>query len=1013
MLRIRRYRLFLIFASITIVALYQFTSITSWEKASSISVESLKGFGGLEPEKPVQDNAKPDGEGKPAQPDPNAPIQQKPPQEEQKEEQSDPSKEGQPKQEAPPPPVQVASSTAAPAPVPVSSTKSSPLPAFTPGTPPDRDPSIQLDEINHEQGKGRFEVPTLPTNYPPIHWKKLPEHFPVKPESIIPLPTGQPKTIPKVQFDFQEESPSEKTDREGKLASIKEAFTHAWAGYKEKAWLHDELSPVSGENRDPFCAWGATLVDSLDTLWMMDLRPEFDEAVEALTKIDFTTSKRNDIPLFETTIRYLGGLLGAYDISGAQNRTILDKAVELAEVLMGAFDTPNRMPQMYYNWKPTFASQPHRAGARVVLAEIGSLSVEFTRLAQITKEQKYYDAIARITNAFEAWQKNTILPGMWPISVDTSGCAKEPYSKPKTQQPIAGVVDVADPKEKVPKKEGSAGSELDSFFAGGAPSSGNNRIKGWDENTAPSQTDKKDSHGIAKPVVKRQLDEVREAATDPSIPEGSIVVRSAVTGEGIPGEMHCKPQGLSAPQGSTRGKFTLGGQSDSIYEYLPKEYLLLGGLTDQYRTMYVDAIEVVKKDLLYRPMNPKNQDILFSGTLTAGGGLPSAALRKSLNAEGTHLTCFAGGMLALGAKIFNRPEDLELGAKLTDGCVWAYESTQTGIMPEGFTTLPCEDRSYCPWNETAYYDALDPWMDSRERQREQRDRDIEEAKLPILDSSGFEHSEANEGNTMVKRQSQSAEVDLTASTSDNKQGSSLQGASEVVEKKASDDQSSTAPKDSGSSQGDNKSEEDKKKEEEKKKEEAKKKEEEERKKADEKKKADDKKKEEEKKKADDKKKEEEKKKQDATKATSTVAPAFTPPPPPTHDEYVKSRIKDERLPPGFVNIASTKYILRPEAIESVFVLYRITGDEHWRKVGWSMFTAIQQHTRTDLGNSAIDDVTKEHPEQLDEMESFWLAETLKYFYLLFSDPSHVSLDDYVLNTEAHPLKRPQPTQGQR
>lgn len=62
-----------------------------------------------------------------------------------------------------------------------------------------------------------------------------------------------------------------------------------------------------------------------------------------------------------------------------------------------------------------------------------------------------------------------------------------------------------------------------------------------------------------------------------------------------------------------------------------------------------------------------------------------------------------------------------------------------------------------------------------------------------------------------------------------------------------------------------------------------------------------------------------------------------------------------------------------------------------------MFTAIEKNTRAKYGASAIRDVTNgDMPTPLDEMESFWLAETLKYFYLLYSDPSHISLDDYVL-----------------
>lgn len=137
------------------------------------------------------------------------------------------------------------------------------------------------------------------------------------------------------------------------------------------------------------------------------------------------------------------------------------------------------------------------------------------------------------------------------------------------------------------------------------------------------------------------------------------------------------------------------------------------------------------------------------------------------------------------------------------------------------------------------------------------------------------------------------------------------------------------------------------------------------------------------------------------------------------DEYPQ---KISTYPPGFVSSIDTHYGLRPEAIESVFVLYRITGDNKWREVGWQMFKSIIKHTRAPYGHAALYNVmidptpilsSPNDPSvpqqevtapQKDEMESFWLAETLKYFYLLFSDPNLISLDDFVLNTEAHPLR---------
>jgi len=61
-----------------------------------------------------------------------------------------------------------------------------------------------------------------------------------------------------------------------------------------------------------------------------------------------------------------------------------------------------------------------------------------------------------------------------------------------------------------------------------------------------------------------------------------------------------------------------------------------------------------------------------------------------------------------------------------------------------------------------------------------------------------------------------------------------------------------------------------------------------------------------------------------------------------------------------------------------------------------MFQAIEKHTRTAIAHAALDDVTVANPNKQDSMESFWMAETLKYFYLLFSTPDVISLDEYVL-----------------
>lgn len=210
------------------------------------------------------------------------------------------------------------------------------------------------DTVPEFHGQGRFEVIGAEDDgMPKIHWTQLPEHFPIPTKSLISLPTGKVKVLPKIQTSkFSEESSDEKAAREAKLDTIKKTFAFSWDGYRKNAWMQDELSPVSGKFRNPFCGWAATLVDALDSLWILGMKEEFEEAAQAIGKIDFTTSIRNDLPLFEMTIRYLGGLVSAYDLSEGKYRILLDKAVELADILMGAFDTPNRMPMTFYLWKP-------------------------------------------------------------------------------------------------------------------------------------------------------------------------------------------------------------------------------------------------------------------------------------------------------------------------------------------------------------------------------------------------------------------------------------------------------------------------------------------------------------------------------------------------------------------------------------------------------------------------------------------------------------------------------------
>ena len=219
------------------------------------------------------------------------------------------------------------------------------------------------------------------------------EKYPIPPNEIIKLPKMKHARLPKIQAQFPAESSQHKRIRLQRKAAIKRAMIRSWETYVSYAMGHDEVRPITKRFYDPFCGWGATLVDSLDTLQIMGMDTEYKEALKYVAEIDFAHTRSHNIPLFETVIRYLGGLIGAYDTSDGKDTILLEKAKDLADMLMGAFDTVNRMPLLRYDWRPQASRQKLRASDDSCLAELGTLTLEFTRLAQLTGNHSYFDAV--------------------------------------------------------------------------------------------------------------------------------------------------------------------------------------------------------------------------------------------------------------------------------------------------------------------------------------------------------------------------------------------------------------------------------------------------------------------------------------------------------------------------------------------------------------------------------------------------------------------------------------------
>ncbi|OCF39186.1 mannosyl-oligosaccharide 1,2-alpha-mannosidase [Kwoniella heveanensis CBS 569] len=499
--------------------------------------------------------------------------------------------------------------------------------------------------------------------------------------------------------------------------AVRRGFKHAWDAYKRHAWGHDEVKPVSKTPSDPFNGWGATIVDSLDTLLLMGFSDEYNLCRPHVNQLNFNWVTGRDwnntyvsedttigavyavardkgvgLGVFETGIRYLGGLLGAYDLSGDQ--LLLERATDLAHVLSRAFTTKSGLPAGRID-----PGAPHDEMIQlstVSVAEVGSMSLELIRLSQITKDRKWFDLAQRAMDYLD-----------------------ERVTPRSLQPPL---------------------------------------IPMWFQPDA-------------------DVDTVQH------------------------------------------GGYTFGGLADSYYEYLVKTYKLLGGtaVSQVWKRVYEASIDRAKQ-LLYQDITVvPDRDLLTIGKFDG----------HQLIHEMEHLTCFAGAMLGLGAKLLSRPGDMEDALRVTGTCYWLSADTSTGLQPE-----------------------VAEWYKPTDTKNMYHNVSLEDG-LP-------------------------------------------------------------------------------------------------------------------------------------------------------YHQPVKYYSKLRGEPTGTKKVVG-RGINRPETIESIFYMYRLTGDRKWQEKGWKMFVSWMQTAKVDGGISSIQDVTADQVRFGDNMESFALAETFKYHFLLQSEPDVMSLDDYVLNTEAHPF----------
>ncbi|XP_063532966.1 mannosyl-oligosaccharide alpha-1,2-mannosidase IA-like isoform X2 [Cydia strobilella] len=207
------------------------------------------------------------------------------------------------------------------------------------------------------------------------------------------------------------------TDPSQRRQYVVEMMRHAWNNYKLYAWGKNELKPISKRAHLSSVfgngELGATIVDGLDTLYLMGLRDEFREGREWVAEHLHIGEVDSELSVFETNIRFVGGLLSCYSLTG--DSIFKDKAVEIADALLPAFETPTGLPYALINPSTKASRQYHWAGPNSILSEIGTLDLEFKYLSDITGKDVYRKKVERIRDVLNNIEKPS---GLYPNFVN-------------------------------------------------------------------------------------------------------------------------------------------------------------------------------------------------------------------------------------------------------------------------------------------------------------------------------------------------------------------------------------------------------------------------------------------------------------------------------------------------------------------------------------------------------------------------------------------------------------------
>ncbi|PWY98557.1 seven-hairpin glycosidase [Testicularia cyperi] len=209
---------------------------------------------------------------------------------------------------------------------------------------------------------------------------------------------------------IQKKGLTQSSESKSRADEIKTAYRNAYEDYLKYARGHDELLPVSKGSEDPFGGWGATVVDSLSTSFLMGHMDLYQDGVNYMKKVDFTQTSQASISLFETNIRYLAGLLSAYELGGKKEPKLVEQAKVVGDHLLTGWVGNNNLPFNTLRWNNF--GKPDTSSGSAGIAEAGTLIIEMDRLTKFSGDSKYLNYAKKAMQAII--NSKGVFPGLYP-----------------------------------------------------------------------------------------------------------------------------------------------------------------------------------------------------------------------------------------------------------------------------------------------------------------------------------------------------------------------------------------------------------------------------------------------------------------------------------------------------------------------------------------------------------------------------------------------------------------------